>query len=170
MFLRWGLFSGDLLGVSCSCCRPALLIPRAGGEEPLKRDGPDCSALKPGGVLDKADETAELFSLLGEVSTEALMELDAFSLELLPEEPQVLPAEEADLSHAPVLSEGGLTVEACSAPTDLLEKAHGRGIELLFESLLCPGDDALERDAVDNLALIVFSSLPSFSAVLVGFF
>lgn len=108
----------------------------------------------------------ELLSLLCEVSVEALVE---FSVTLLPEEPQVLVAEEAEISHAPVLSEGGLMVEDCSAPTDLLEKAHGRGIELLLESLLCPGDDALERDTADDLAFPVFSSLPSFSAVLVGF-
>lgn len=101
---------------------------------------------------------------------EALIELDAFSVKLLPDEPQVLLAEEAELSHAPILSEGGLTVEACSAPTDLLEEEHGRGIELLFESLLRPGEDAFERGIVGNLALLVFSSLPSFSAVLAGFF
>lgn len=92
-------------------------------------------------------ETARLLSLFCDASMENLMLLDAcgfsspglipFSAGVLPDEMLGLVAEDEALSHAGVLSAGGLRVEDCPEPTDLLAEltdARGRGIELLFES------------------------------------
>lgn len=140
-----GFFSGELFGLAC-CCWPALLTLCGGGEEPLKQGGPDCPFLQSGG---KPGEAAELISPFCDVSKEDLILLDAcgfsspgmtpFSVGVLPEEPQVLVAEEGELSHAAILSAGGFRAEDCPEPTDLLtelQDVRGRGIELLFESTL----------------------------------
>lgn len=149
IFLGGCFFSGELLGLSC-CCWPELLALCGGGEEPSKQDRPDCPFLQPGDVLGKPGEVAELLSFFCDVSEEDLISLDAcgfsspdltpFSVKVLPEEPEeVLVADEQELSHAAILSAGGLRVEDCPEPTDLLAELNdvrGRGIELLFESPL----------------------------------
>ncbi len=180
IFLGGGFFSGELLGLSC--CWPALLALCGGGEEPSKHD---CPFLQPGDVLSKPGEVPEILSLFCDVSKEDLILLDAcafsssrltpFSVKVQPEEPEVvLVADEPELSHAAIVSAGGLRVEGCPEPTDLLAELKdvwGRGIELLFESPLWPWDNALGRDTTYGLVFNVFSPLLSFSSVfvLVGF-
>lgn len=61
IFLGGGLFSGELLSLSCCCCWPAILTLCGGGEEPLKQGRPACPFLQPGDFL-KSDEAAELLS------------------------------------------------------------------------------------------------------------
>lgn len=80
----------------------------------------------------------------------------------------------AELSHAAILSAGGFRVEDCPEPTDLLaelQDVRGRGIELLFESPLRPGDNGFEMDTADELLFNVVAPLLSFCSVfvLVGF-
>lgn len=93
-----------------------------------------------------------------------------FSVGVLPEETQNLVAEDAALSYAAILSAGGLSVEDCPEPTDLLaeqDDVRGRGIELLFESLLLWGGSAFERDAADEFVFNVVSPFVTVSSVLV---
>lgn len=122
---------------------------------------------------------AGLLSLFCDVSKENLIldacgfsspDLTPFSVGVLPEGTQVLVAEDAALSHAAILSAGGLSVEDCPEPTDLLAELNdvrGRGIKLLFESLLLSGDNAFERDAADELEFNVVSPLVTFFSIFI---
>lgn len=144
-FLSIGFFSGETLGLSC-CCWSALFTLCVGAEEPLKQDKLDCSFLEPDGVLGRQEEAVQALSLLCDVSREVLIVLDAcgcssfalsaFTVKVLFEESQVLVACNADLLYAPTFSAVGLPVEDRSAPANVLEEEHGRGIELLLESFL----------------------------------
>ncbi len=172
LFLGAGFFSGELLSLSCWS---APLILWGGGEKSLKLGRPDCPFLKLGEVLAKPGEAEELLELFCDVSEEGLIVLAAcgfsspvftpLSARVLPEELQVLEAGEAELSHATILS-----AEDRSEPTDLLAElkdVRGRGIELLFESLVWHGDNAFERDTAEELVCNVVPSFLSFSSVFV---
>lgn len=161
MIFLGGEFFEELLGLPC-CCWPAL---------------PVCPFLQPGEVLGKPGEAAELLSLFWDVSKGDVV-LDAcgfkspgltpLSVKVLPEEPQVLVADEAELSHAAILSRDALRVEDWPEPTDLLAELKdvwGRGMKLLFESPLWPGDNAFEWDTSDELVFNVVSPLLAFSSV-----
>lgn len=138
-FLSIGFFSGETLGLSC--CSWSALFTLCVGEDKL-----DCSFLEPDGVLGRQEEAVQPLSLLCDVSREVLIVLDAcgcssfallaFTVKVLFEESHVLVAYDADLLYAPTFSAVGLPVEDRSAAANVLEEEHGRGIELLLESLL----------------------------------
>lgn len=96
--------------------------------------------------------------------------LTPFSLGVLSVEPHVSVVEEVVLPQAVSLSAGGLSVEDCPDPADLLEElrdVRGQGIELLFDSPCLPGDNAFERETPDVLVFNVVFPLLSLSSIFV---
>lgn len=162
-----GFFSGELL-VLTGGCWPTLLNLWFKGEEFLRTGRPESPLVQFGEVLDI------LLSFLWEDSKDLIsgnLELVPFSVVVLSAELKVLDEEAPGTSEDVTLSVGGWREEDCRDSKVLLEEltdARGRGMELLFGSLLFTGNSELRNGPEEEFVFAVALSFVSSIFVLKG--